>query len=205
MALAAIVEHGKAVIVTFDKNTDDGGDPSDHRKERKDENGNGIDHLPAGVAKGQPDTPDHVLDDLLIKGNGDFFTLDKGFRLFREIGEERRTDNKKQVFEQGEIKKDKGQPYHDPPHHKEKAKDRALLVMQETLDADHPAKPGHGRIGGIPEEQQPDKEQDRIKDAGEKDPFPQLVPADKMMSPDVRLKGYDDLFEQGPLLFVYFG
>jgi hypothetical protein len=47
---AAIVQHGKSIVITFHKDADNGGDPADDGDERKDQQANQIDGLPQRVA-----------------------------------------------------------------------------------------------------------------------------------------------------------
>ena len=53
-----------------------------------------------------------------------------------------------------------------------------------------------GDSGGLPEEVEADAKEDRIENAGDQDPFPNLMFGDEMMGLDIRLEGYDDFFEQ---------
>lgn len=91
---------------------------------------------------------------------------------------------------------------HDAAHQKKETEDGALLVVEEAFDADHVAEPGDGGIGRLPEKVYAYAEQDGIQDAGDEDPFPELMFADEMMRFDIRLEGYNNFFEQSAFLFI---
>ena len=76
-------------------------------------------------------------------------------------------------------------------------------MMEETLNADDPAQPGYGLTGRWPEEVHADTEQDRIQDAWYEYPLPQLMFGDKLVSFAIRLKGYDNFFEQSLFSFTF--
>ncbi len=93
---------------------------------------------------------------------------------------------------------------HDPTHHKKETQCRTLPVLQEPVDMREMTDGADDIGGGGPEKVEADAKKDRVQNARYKDPFPQLVFADKMVCFHVRLECYDDLFEQKTLLFVYF-
>ena len=76
-----------------------------------------------------------------------------------------------------------------------------MPVMQPSFDPDHFAEPGDGGIGGIKEEVHAHAKQQGIEQAGDDDPFPQLVFAYKLVGLGIGLDGYNDFFKQGSLLF----
>lgn len=86
--------------------------------------------------------------------------------------------------------------HHHGAHDEEEAEGGALLVLQEPRDMQKFTQLMYGACGRCPEEVEADAEKDGIKYAGDEDPFPDLMFGDKMMRFDIRLKGYDDLFEQ---------
>ena len=172
MPFATIVQHGEAVIITFHEGGDDGGDPSDQGEEGKDEDGDGIDCLPEGIAESEADAPEHVLPELGGEPDIILIAIDQVFGLLAQIGEQGRADDQEQVLEQGELEEYQDQSHHDAPHDKDKAEEVALPVVQPSFDADHLAEPGNGGIGGIPEEIHARAEQDSIQHTRDNDPFP---------------------------------
>jgi hypothetical protein len=80
-----------------------------------------------------------------------------------------------------------------------------MLAAQPSSDAGELAQPGYGCTGGFQEEIHAYAEQETIDYAGDKDPFPQFVPADEMMGLNIGLEGYYNFLEQGEGLFIYFG
>jgi hypothetical protein len=95
---------------------------------------------------------------------------------------------------------------HDAAHDKKEAQRGALPVLEEAVDVYKMAEGADGGRGGFPKEIHTDTEKDRVQDARDQDPFPQLVFADEMVRFHVRLKGYDDFFEQDLfLLFILDG
>jgi hypothetical protein len=75
--------------------------------------------------------------------------------------------------------------------------------MQPSLDADHLAQPGNGRIGRGPEEIHTHAEEEGIKPTRDNDPFPQLMLGDEEVSLGIGLDGNYDFFEQGGFLLFY--
>jgi hypothetical protein len=63
------------------------------------------------------------------------------------------------------------------------------------------AQPRNSRIGRTPEKIHPDHKQDGVNDAGNQDPLPQPVLANKCMRFKKRLYGNDDFFEQALYLW----
>ena len=192
MPLAAIVAHGKPIVITLHEEGDDGGDPADEWNEREDEDRYCVDGLPKGVAEGETDSPTEIGVKLLVGFELELATGDEGFGLLAEIGEKGGAYDKEQVFEQGEIKEYQHQSHHDASHHEQEAQGRALLVMQPSFHADEMAEPGYGCVGGVQEEIDTYAEQDGVEDPGNKDPFPKFVLGDEMMGPGIGLEGYDN-------------
>ena len=75
-------------------------------------------------------------------------------------------------------------------------------MVQPFIDTDHPAEPGDGGIGRFPEKIHAHTKQDRIQDARDHDPLPQLMFGDELMRFSIRLEGYNNFFEQLAFLLV---
>ena len=192
MPLAAIVQHGEAVIIALHKNTDDGGDPSYERNKGKDKKAYEIHRLPEAVTDGQLDAAAHIRQHLVPLEAG-FLAIDKGFRLLAEIDEDGGADDQEQVFKKGKIKEKQHQPYHDLAHHEEEAQRRAVLAVQPFGYTDELAELVNGGIGGFKEKIHTHHEHYGIDDTRDKDPFPQFVLTYKMMGLNVGLESYNDL------------
>jgi len=203
MPLAAVVQHGKPVVVAFHENTDDGRDPAYQGEKGKDQEGNDIHRLPKAVTDGQPDASAHVAEHLVCL-EGVFLAVDECFRLLAEISEDGRADDQDQVFEKREIKEEEHQAHHHLPHHEEEAQGGALLVAQPSSHPCQLADPGDGRAGGLQEKVHARTEKEGIQYAGDQDPFPQFVLSNEMMGLDVGLKGYNNFLKQDEGLLCYF-
>jgi len=203
LAFATIVQHGEPVIIALYKHRNEGCDPADQGEEGEDEDGDGIDCLPQGIAEGEADAPSHVLPELGGELDVLLFSVDQGFGLFAQVGEYGGADDQEEIFEQREVEEDQHQPHHDASHEKKKAEEGALPVVEEAFNTDHPAKPGDGGIIGFPEEIHADDKEDRIYHPRDQDPFPQPMLTDELVRLDVGLEGYYNFFEQGAFLFVY--
>jgi hypothetical protein len=92
---------------------------------------------------------------------------------------------------------------HHAAHDEEKIERIAMLMLKEAVDMEEGAQVSGGAVGRGPKEIEPDAEQDGVENAGYQDPFPDLMFGDEMMSLDIRLKRYDDFFEQ-PYAFCVF-
>lgn len=172
MAFAAVVKHGESIIMAFHKGGDDGSDPAYEGDKGQDKDRDRIYRLPEGIADGEPDAAPAVEQELPVEPEMEILAVDERFGLLAEIGEQRRADDQKEIFEKRKIKEDQDEVDHDAAHQEEEAEDRALAVMQETVDADDLAKPGHGGAGRLPEKIHADAEQDRIEDSRNDDPLP---------------------------------
>src|SRR5579872_1129966 len=174
--LTAVVEHGETVVITLHQGSDDGRDPTDQGYERQDEDGHRVDRLPYGVAKRYPDAAPHVVKELFtVELEVAFGGRDEGFRLLAQIREERRAEDKKEIFKKREIEKNEDQVYHHPAHDKEKAEGGALAVLEEAVDVGKMAEGGDSGGGGFPEKVDADGKEDRVQDTRYKDPLPQLM------------------------------
>ena len=194
VSFAAIVQHGKSIIIAFYESRDDGCDPANQGEKGKDEDGYGVHGLPEAVAKGQANASLHIPPQLPELEGVVFFPVDEGLCLFAEIGKDGGADDQEQIFEQGKIEEYQDQSHHDASHEEDKAQEGALLVVQPFIDTDHPAEPGDGGIGGLPEKIHTHTKEQGIKDTGDNDPFPQPMLTDELMSLVVGLEGYDNLF-----------
>jgi hypothetical protein len=68
--------------------------------------------------------------------------------------------------------------------------------LQKIFDAEFGINPGDGIICAAPEEVHTGEEQQRVENAGQKDPGPEPVFPQKVVGFAVRLKRYDYFFEQ---------
>lgn len=60
MAAAGVVKHRETIIIAFDENAYDGGDPTNQRDECENQDTDDINRLPQTIAEGQADTANHV-------------------------------------------------------------------------------------------------------------------------------------------------
>jgi hypothetical protein len=151
MAAATVVEHRESIIVTFDEDADDGGDPAHEGDKGEEEDTNYIHGLPERVADGEADAAEHVLAEGAVEPHSVFLAVEEGVGLFAEIGEQRGADDEHKIFEEGEVEKDQYKVDHKTAHHKEVTEDGAALMLEEAVDAEA-AEPGDDDAGGIPKE-----------------------------------------------------
>ena len=162
VAPAAIVQHGKSIVIAFYKNTDHGRDPAHEGDERKDQQADQIDCLPQGVAYGHADTDQHVLPERLIEPHFILLSVEQGIGLLAEISEQGGADDEDEIFEEGKIEEDEDEVDHQAAHDEEEGQECALTMLQEPVDMHQMAEGGDDGGGGDPKEVEADNEQDRV-------------------------------------------
>ena len=98
MPLAAVVTHGETIVIAFDEDGDDGGDPADERNEGEDEDANNVDGLPEGVAEGESVGTPEIGPEVAVQLELEFSARDEGFRLLAEVGEKGGAKDEKKIF-----------------------------------------------------------------------------------------------------------
>jgi len=159
---AAIVQHGKSIVIAFYKNTDDRRDPAHEGDKRKDQQRDQIDCLPQGVAQGHADTDQHLLPELPVEPHFILLSVEQGVGLLAEISEQGGADDENKIFEEGKIKEDEDEVDHEAAHDEEEGQECALTMLQEPVDVHQVAEGGDDGSGGDPEEIEADDEKDGI-------------------------------------------
>ena len=193
MAAATVVEHREPIVVAFDENADDGGDPADEGNKGEEKDADDIHGLPQAVADGEADAVEHILAEGAVESHRIFLAVKEGVGLFAEVGEQGGADDEHEVFEKGEVKKDEYEVDHEAAHDEEEAEDGAALMLEEAVDAEA-AEPGYDDAGGIPEEVYSDDKKYRVQDTGDDDPLPKVVGPDEVMRFRIGLEGDNDFF-----------
>src|SRR5260221_12117256 len=104
MSLTTIIQHGKAIIITFNETRNNSSYPAHNRNKRKDQYRNSIHCLPKTITQCKPDTTDHILQHL-GKIKRSFLALNDRFCFFTQVCKYWRPDNEEQIFEKREIEK----------------------------------------------------------------------------------------------------
>lgn len=129
VAFEAVVEHGEAVIITFNKEPDHWRNPSEKRDQRKQQNGKHVYRLPHRIAQGHPNATPDVCQQLR-KGERKIFSFYDARCFFAEVRKDRRANNEKQKFEKREVKEKKNEPQNNGRHHKQEIEEFISLVLQ---------------------------------------------------------------------------
>jgi len=193
VAAATVVEHRETIIIAFDEDADDGGDPAGKGDKGKEEDTDEVHGLPQGVADGEADAAEHIPAEPVVEFHRIFLAVEEGVGLFAEVGEQRSADDEHEVFEEGEVKEDEYEVDHEAAHDEEIIEDGAAFTLEKAVDAEA-AEPGDDNAGRIPEEVHADEEQDGVEDTGDDDPLPQAVGPDEVMRFCIGLEGDNDFF-----------
>lgn len=195
MSFTTVIQHRKTVIITFNKQGDDGCYPAYHREKREYDQRNRINGLPQSIAQRQPDAACHIFHQL-PPAKREIPAGQDGFRFLTQVSKQWRANDEEQVFEQGKIEEHQDKMDHDLPHHKYPVQDHIALFGKPAADADLVTDVGNGGIGRSPEKIHAHQKENGIQDAWNDDPLPQLVPGNKLVSPGIGLYSYYDFFKQ---------
>ena len=167
----AVVEHGEPIVIAFHEQYHQWDDPAYHGNERDEKHGHEKDGLPGPIAQSDLDSPGRLLPDLRPT-RGMVIILDNGFGLPAYIGEDGRTDDENNVFEEGEVEEEQGEPEDDAGECEEESEETILKFLTPIAESKD-MRDVFDDVGGRPaEEIHACDEQAGINQARDQYPFP---------------------------------